>query len=135
MPSHVNVGGTPAVITQPLGPDTTRNLRALKAGVNQDALCKKLAAAAKERGRPLTQVEIDLVGRGEPLPPLVVFTKPTREAIATAVNMGLGSTAAVLVQKVWDLEATVCALTERLEALEGAAKNSAPAHLRAVEKR
>lgn len=59
----------------------------------------------------------------------------TREARAAAVNMGLGSTAAPLVQQIWNLEGTVRSLTARLEALEQAQKNSVPVHLAKVERR
>jgi hypothetical protein len=89
-----------------------RNREALR---NQtELLCDRLAAAAKERGRPLTAEENALIVEGKPLPPVV---KKDREKTLA------------------DLEATVRALTERLDALEQAQKSSTPVHMVNVEKR
>lgn len=98
------------------GPDTTANLRAMKAGVDPTKdLCDRLAAAAKERGRPLTTEESAKIYRGETLPPVTV-AKPVKD-------------------RVGELEATVRLLTERLDALEQAQKSSTPSHLAKVERR
>jgi hypothetical protein len=61
----------------------TMRLKATNGNPNPD-LCDRLAAAAKERGRPLTPKEIELVGRGEELPPVATSdrAKTAQEVIA-----------------------------------------------------
>jgi len=60
------------------GPDCTANLRRMQTsgGRHTDELCDRLAAAAKERGRPLTAEEIEIVGRHGTLPPVVRVEHP-----------------------------------------------------------
>ena len=77
--------------------------------------CDRLAAAAKDRGRPLTAEEIEKIGKGETLPPVV--KAPTVKTIE---------------DQLMSLEATVRTLAERLESLE---KKSVPPHLKGVERR
>ena len=90
------------------GPDVRANLELNRStkGRHSDELCDRLAAAAKERGRPLTQEEQDIINRGGELSP-VVRTAPAKTDA----------------QRIAELE-------------EKVAKLEAPApHLRRVEKR
>jgi hypothetical protein len=96
------------------GPDHSANTRRMKetnGNVSPD-LCDRLAAAAKERGRPLTPTEYALVAQGKSLPP--VLKKEREKTLA-------------------DLEAIVRSLTERLDAVEAAQKKSVAPHLRERE--
>ena len=115
MPSHMNLVSSTedmrAQVEKTLNAESTSFPPAPKRQPASQEYCDRLAAAAKERGRPLTPTEIELVGKGEPLPPVV--KKDRAKTLA-------------------DLEAAVRVLTERLEALE---KKSVAPHMKGVERR
>lgn len=118
MPSHVNIAYTPrAVPVQQLPPSGPS--RSQREQPQQDAHCARLAAAAAERGRPLTAEEITLVGEGKPLPP--VDKVPSVKSIEERLGV---------------LEASVRLMTEMLiERISALEKNSAPVHMAKVERR
>jgi hypothetical protein len=97
------------------GPDAGANLRNREVNRKKtEALCEQLAAAARERGRPLTTEETALVVEGKSLP--LVARKEREKTLA-------------------ELEATVRVLTERLDVLEQAQKSSTPVHMAKIERR
>jgi hypothetical protein len=83
--------------------------------------CDRLAQAARERGRPLTQTEIAMVVDGKPLPPVV-----RKEPAKTVEEQ--------LVERLLKVEKCVDILIRRMDAADAAKSKKAP-HMQNVETR